>query len=49
MIGIPARQIGWMSAYGERINLPNSGKGSWKCKKTGVIYTLKDRILSSSN
>lgn len=49
MIGLPAKQVGWMSAYGERIDLPISGKGSWKCKKTGLIYTLKDKILTSSN
>ena len=34
MVGVPAKQIGWMSAYGERIELPISGEGVWICKKT---------------
>ena len=49
MIGIPAKQTGWMSAYGEKIDLPLSGFGKWECKKTGKIYHLKGTILSSSN
>ena len=42
MVGVPARQIGWMSRYGERILLPLKGEGMWKCQKTGEKYTLKD-------
>ena len=41
MVGVPARQIGWMSAYGERVRLPLRGEGSWKCRHTGQIYELK--------
>ena len=26
MVGVPARQIGWMSSYGERIELPIKGR-----------------------
>ena len=48
MIGLPAKQTGWISSYGEKIDLPLSGEGSWKCKKTGLIYRLKDTILTSS-
>ena len=48
MVGLPGKQIGWMSEYGERINLPLEGQGSWKCKKTNTIYTLKNEILKSS-
>ena len=40
MVGVPAKQIGWMSAYGERIELPIKGKGVWLCKKTGDKYQL---------
>ena len=46
MVGVPAKQIGWMSSYGERISLPLKGDGVWECKKTGDKYILKgDRIF----
>ena len=41
MVGVPAKQIGWMSAFGERIELPLNGNGEWKCPKTGSLYRLK--------
>ena len=48
MVGVPAKQIGWMSAYGERISLPLQGEGVWKCKNTGDKYILKgDRIFQT--
>lgn len=37
--GVPARPIGWMSRFGERI--PLSDDGSWTCPATGDVYTLK--------
>lgn len=40
MVGTPARQIGWISAYGERLDLPLSGKGETTCPHTGDRYTL---------
>jgi len=39
--GVPAIQKGWMSAYGERINLEIDGEGSWICPYTGDKYELK--------
>ena len=46
MVGVPAKQIGWMSAYGERIFLPLKGEGLWECKKTGDKYQLKgDKMI----
>lgn len=45
MVGVPGRQIGWMSEYGERIDLPIKGSGSWQCKKTNEIYTLENGFL----
>lgn len=45
MVGVPAKQIGWMSKFGEKIELPLNGKGTWKCKKTGEIYTLKGKQM----
>jgi len=41
VVGVPAKQIGWMSRYGERINLPLKGEGEWECKKTGEVYILE--------
>ncbi|MBP0462565.1 N-acetyltransferase [Roseomonas sp. PWR1] len=40
MVGVPARQIGWMSAYGERLSLPLRGDGTEVCPHTGDVYTL---------
>lgn len=47
MVGVPAKQIGWMSEFGERIELPLTGEGRWKCKKTNVWYILKGKEISS--
>lgn len=43
--GVPARQIGWMSRFGERIDLPLSGTGEWKCPATGDLYVLDGTTL----
>jgi UDP-2-acetamido-3-amino-2,3-dideoxy-glucuronate N-acetyltransferase len=40
MVGVPARQVGWMSAYGERVELPLQGEGFWSCPQTGDRYEL---------
>lgn len=40
MAGVPAKQIGWMSQYGERIDLPLSGNGEWVCPHSGTKYIL---------
>ncbi|QFY88700.1 N-acetyltransferase [Magnetovirga frankeli] len=45
MVGVPARQIGWMSEYGERIDLPMQGKCTYTCYHTGEIYQLQDKDL----
>jgi len=46
MVGVPAKQIGWMSEYGEQLDLPLSGEGSAKCSHTGATYTLKGNTLT---
>jgi UDP-2-acetamido-3-amino-2,3-dideoxy-glucuronate N-acetyltransferase len=43
--GVPARQVGWMSAYGERIALPLEGKGETTCRHTGDRYVLNGKAL----
>jgi UDP-2-acetamido-3-amino-2,3-dideoxy-glucuronate N-acetyltransferase len=45
MVGIPAKQIGWMSEYGEKIPLPINGEGKYTCKQTGRVYILKQNQL----
>lgn len=45
MVGVPARQIGWMSEFGERISLPLQGQGEFICPHTGHKYTLNGTQL----
>lgn len=45
--GIPGKQIGWMSIYGERLNLPLEGDEEVICEKTNTRYILEDKILRS--
>lgn len=40
MAGVPARQIGWMSRYGERLDMPVDGDGEATCKATGARYRV---------
>jgi UDP-2-acetamido-3-amino-2,3-dideoxy-glucuronate N-acetyltransferase len=40
MVGVPAKRIGWMSRYGERLALPASGRGEAACPATGERYRL---------
>lgn len=39
VVGNPARQIGWMSERGVRLNFDNSGKAT--CTESGDVYELK--------
>lgn len=41
MVGVPARQIGWMSQFGERLDLPLSGDVTATCRHTGQRYELR--------
>lgn len=45
MVGVPARQVGWMSEYGEQINLPLQGEGAYRCPQTGDAYRLEGDSL----
>jgi len=46
MLGVPARQVGWMSEHGERIPLPNEGAGTYVCPHIGSRYELNGKYLS---
>lgn len=48
MVGVPARQIGWMSAYGEKLDLPVSGEGKVVCIHDNVTYELNGDKLTVS-
>jgi UDP-2-acetamido-3-amino-2,3-dideoxy-glucuronate N-acetyltransferase len=39
-IGVSARQIGWVSGYGDRIFLPSKGKVQYTCSHSGHSYIL---------
>ena len=40
MAGVPAKQIGWMSQHGERLDLPLTGNAEAQCPATGEQYRL---------
>lgn len=46
MAGVPARQIGWMSQNGERLDLPLEGDGVAECPATGTRYRLSHGRVS---
>lgn len=48
MVGVPARQIGWMSEHGEQLDLPTKGEGKVTCPHSGIVYRLSgDRVTAS--
>ena len=47
VVGVPAKQVGWMSEYGEQLSLPLTGDGETTCKSTGRSYVLADGVVRS--
>ena len=45
MVGVPARQIGWMSEFGEQLELPLEGEGEVLCQQSGACYRLQGRSV----
>ena len=45
MVGVPAHQKGWMSEYGEKLDLPLQGQAEVNCEHTGDTYVLNSTIL----
>ncbi len=41
MVGVPARQIGWMSEFGEQLDLPLTGDGQVACVHSKQRYILE--------
>lgn len=46
VVGVPARQVGWMSRYGDKLDLPLTGNGQTICVHTGDEYILKNGICT---
>ena len=44
MVGVPARQAGWMSRHGHRLTTVNDD-GYYRCPESGFRYQEKDGIL----
>ncbi|AEE65598.1 acetyltransferase [Bordetella pertussis] len=44
VVGVPARQIGWMSRHGEQLDLPLAGNGQARCPHTGDLYILENGV-----
>lgn len=45
VVGVPGKQIGWMSEFGEQLELPVAGNGEVTCIHTDSTYELNDGIL----
>lgn len=46
MVGVPAKQIGWMSEFGEQLDLPLHGQAQVTCSHTGAVYQLDGMRLT---
>jgi len=42
VVGVPAKQVGWMSEYGEKLDLPLTGNAVTVCEYTNQKYQLKN-------
>ena len=47
VVGNPAKQIGWMSEYGHRLEFDAEGFAS--CSESGEKYELKDGVVSKTS
>ena len=45
MVGVPARQVGWMSEFGEQLDLPLQGEGEVLCQQSCACYRLQGRSV----
>lgn len=49
MVGVPARQIGWMSEFGEQLDLPLEGTGVAVCPHTNAQYVLNGNVVTKTD
>lgn len=47
MVGNPARQLGWMSEFGQRLDFDNQGFAV--CSESGEFYKLENNKVSKTN
>lgn len=45
MVGVPAKQVGWMSEFGDQLDLPLNGYAETVCKHTGRKYILENKAV----
>ena len=45
VVGVPANQIGWMSEFGEQLDLPLEGNYETVCHNSDDTYILSDKSL----
>lgn len=46
IVGVPGEHVGWMSEFGERLDLPLNGSGKTVCPNTGSVYKLDGALLN---
>jgi UDP-2-acetamido-3-amino-2,3-dideoxy-glucuronate N-acetyltransferase len=44
VVGVPAKQVGWVSRHGQRLDLPLKGNALASCAQTGEQYALRDGV-----
>ena len=49
IVGVPGKQIGWMSEYGEKLDLPVTGEAEALCPHTQEKYLLANGIVQKVN
>jgi UDP-2-acetamido-3-amino-2,3-dideoxy-glucuronate N-acetyltransferase len=45
VLGVPGKQMGWMSVYGEQVPLPLEGSGEYLCPHSDDIYHLDGAVM----
>lgn len=45
VVGVPSKQIGWMSEYGEKLDLPVTGNAEALCPNTQDKYVLNNGLV----
>ena len=46
VVGVPAKQIGWISEFGEQLDLPLTGQAETTCRRTGIRYVLNEDVVA---
>ncbi|MET8439685.1 MULTISPECIES: acyltransferase [Streptomyces] len=46
VVGVPARQIGWVGHSGVRLVEREGEPGAWECPQSGTVYTEKNGVLT---